>query len=68
MNSKNVIKGRGAQQNKTNKFSEFIYEMREDFLEFCRIDGEEADKNKTQYLPIFPKTIINKVTSIDVGM
>lgn len=42
--------------------------MREDFLEFCRIDGEEADKNKTQYLPISPKTIINKVTSFDVGM
>nr|WP_143312482.1 PA0069 family radical SAM protein [Cellulophaga tyrosinoxydans] len=68
MNSEEFIKGRGAQQNKTNKFSEFSYEMRDDFLEFCRLEGEEADKNKTQYLPIFPKTIVNKVTSIDVGM
>ncbi len=42
--------------------------MREDFLEFCRIEGEDADQNKTQYIPIFPKTIVNKVTSPDVGM
>lgn len=39
-----------------------------DFLEFCRIEGEEADNNKTQYIPIFPKTIVNKITSPDVGM
>lgn len=42
--------------------------MRDDFLEFCRIEGEDADSNKTQYIPITPKTIINKVTSPDVGM
>ena len=42
--------------------------MRDDFLEFCRIEGEDADPNKTQYIPISPKTIINKVTSPDVGM
>ena len=42
--------------------------MREDFLELCRIEGEEADNNKTQYIPVFPKTIVNKVTSPDVGM
>ena len=68
MLSKNYIKGRGAQHNNTNKFSEFKYETRDDFLEFCRIEGEEADSNKTQYLPIFPKTIVNKVTSPDIGM
>ncbi|PCJ97743.1 MAG: radical SAM protein [Flavobacteriaceae bacterium] len=45
-----------------------VYETRDDFLEFCRLEGEEADNNKTQYLPIFPKTIVNKVTSPDVGM
>ncbi len=66
--SKNYIRGRGAQQNKTNKFSEFIYETRNDFLEFCRIEGEQGNKNKTQYIPIFPKTIVNKVTSPDIGM
>jgi DNA repair photolyase len=62
------IKGRGAQQNTPNKFLEHIYETSAEFLEFCRIEGEEADKNKTQYIPIFPKTIVNKVTSPDVGM
>ncbi|WP_298474733.1 PA0069 family radical SAM protein [uncultured Maribacter sp.] len=68
MISKPYLKGRGAQENKTNKFSEYIYETRNDFLEFCRKEGELADKNKTQYVPIFPKTIVNKVISPDVGM
>lgn len=68
MNTNKFIKGRGAQENLTNKFSEFRYETRDDFLEFCRLEGEDADKNKTQYLPIFPKTIINKVASPDIGM
>ena len=68
MSTENYLKGRGAQQNTTNKFSEFSYETRDDFLEFCRIEGEDSDNNKTQYIPIFPKTIVNKVTSPDVGM
>lgn len=68
MNYSNSIKGRGAQKNTPNKFLQHINETREDFLEFCRIDGESADNNKTQYVPIFPKTIVNKVTSQDVGM
>lgn len=68
MNQEDFIKGRGAQQNVHNRFFEHIYETRDDFLEFCRLEGEDADKNKTQYLPIFPKTIVNKVTSPDVGM
>ncbi len=42
--------------------------MRDDFLEYCWKEGELAEKNKTEYLPIFPKTIVNKVTSPDVGM
>ncbi|MDT0606079.1 PA0069 family radical SAM protein [Croceitalea rosinachiae] len=68
MNQKEFLKGRGAQQNVHNRFERHVYEMRDDFLEFCRIEGEEADNNKTQYIPIFPKTIVNKVTSPDVGM
>ena len=62
------IKGRGAQQNTSNRFSQFSNELREDFLEFCRLEGETSDHNRTQYLPIFPKTIVNKVDSPDVGM
>ncbi|EDP70963.1 hypothetical protein FBALC1_00727 [Flavobacteriales bacterium ALC-1] len=68
MSSKSIIKGRGAQQNVHNRFFELSYEMRDDFLEFCRKEGEVADKNKTQYLNVFPKTIVNKVMSPDVGM
>ncbi|WP_339652975.1 PA0069 family radical SAM protein [uncultured Maribacter sp.] len=68
MNANTFLKGRGAQQNTNNKFSEYSYETRDDFLEFCHLEGESADANKTQYLPIFPKTIVNKVTSPDVGM
>lgn len=68
LNSKNFIKGRGAQQNTHNKFLKHVYEKREDFLEFCRLEGELADHNKTEYIPIFSKTVVNKVTSPDVGM
>lgn len=68
MNLGDYIKGRGAQRNTDNRFSEFSSELRDDFLEFCRIEGEEADRNKTQYLPIFPKTIVNRVDSPDVRM
>jgi DNA repair photolyase len=68
MNPNPIIKGRGAQRNTPNRFFELSHEMREDFLEYCAIEGEEADKNKTQYLEVFPKTIVNKVSSPDVGM
>ncbi|GMN07677.1 PA0069 family radical SAM protein [Croceitalea sp. MTPC5] len=68
MNPEKFLKGRGAQKNVHNRFDRHVYEIRDDFLEFCRIEGETCDNNKTQYIPIFPKTIVNKVTSPDVGM
>lgn len=68
MKEESIIKGRGAQMNVRNKFLEHSHEMRDDFLEYCRLEGEEADKNKTSYIEVFPKTIVNKVTSPDVGM
>ncbi|RED48858.1 PA0069 family radical SAM protein [Seonamhaeicola aphaedonensis] len=68
MNPKSVIKGRGAQLNVPNRFFEFSHETRDDFLEFCYKEGEKADKNKTRYLEVFPKTIVNKVDSPDTGM
>lgn len=63
-----TIKGRGAQLNTPNRFFELSHETRDDFLEYCAKEGEEADKNRTQYLEVFPKTIVNKVDSPDVGM
>jgi DNA repair photolyase len=68
MNPNPTIKGRGAQLNTPNRFFELSHEMREDFLEYCSKEGEEVDKNKTLYLEVFPKTIVNKVDSSDVGM
>lgn len=68
MKDKAIIKGRGAQRNVHNRFFELSHEQRNDFLEYCQKEGEIADKNKTLYLPVFPKTIVNKVTSPDVGM
>ncbi len=68
MNPKSAIKGRGAKRNVHNRFFELSHEMRDDFLEFCRKEGEESDKNKTQYLEVFPKTIVNKVESPDIGL
>lgn len=65
---KKYIKGRGAQENTPNSFLKHLHETRDDFLEFCRMEGEEAESNRTQYIPIFPKTIVNKVTSPDIGM
>ncbi|WP_298900993.1 PA0069 family radical SAM protein [uncultured Psychroserpens sp.] len=68
MFKKSIIKGRGAQHNVPNRFFELSHEQRDDFLEYCAKEGEQADKNKTLYLPVFPKTIVNKVKSPDVGM
>lgn len=68
MSKKSITKGRGAQKNVHNRFFELSHEMRNDFLEYCAKEGEAVDKNKTLYLPVFPKTIVNKVTSPDVGM
>ena len=68
MNSKSVINGRGAQLNVKNRFFELTHETRNDFLEYCEKEGESSDNNKTNYINVYPKTIVNKVTSPDVGM
>lgn len=62
------IKGRGAQKNVHNRFLEGQHTTDPEYLEYCHKEGEEADKNKTRYLEVFPKTIVNKVNSPDVGM
>ena len=67
-NSENNIKGRGAQKRVHNRFFELSHELRDDFLNYCEAEGEEADANKTKYIDVFPKTFVNKVNSPDVGM
>lgn len=62
------IKGRGAQKNVPNRFLENRYETDPEFLEFCEKEGEKPSNDKTSFLEIFPKTIVNKVASPDLGM
>ncbi|MFT6828907.1 MAG: DNA repair photolyase [Roseivirga sp.] len=59
-----MIKGRGAQKQVKNRFlaHEYVQEYLEGIDEF---DGENPN---TKYIEIFPKTIVNKVDSPDVGM
>ncbi len=68
MLKQDYLKGRGAQANVPNRFFELSHELREDFLNYCALEGEIVDNNQTQYLSVFPKTIVNTVTSPDVGM
>ena len=68
MKPEKYIKGRGAQEKVHNKFFENQHETRDDFLNYCIAQGEEITKYKTMYIETFPKTIVNKVTSPDVGM
>jgi DNA repair photolyase len=62
------IKGRGAQVNTHNRFLQHEHIIRDDFLNYCIAENENADTNKTTYLEIFPKTIINKVNSPDIPL
>jgi DNA repair photolyase len=57
-------KGRGAQFNTKNKFIK--HESTKEYVE--AIDDWVETDIKTQYIEIFPKTIVNKVDSPDVGM
>lgn len=66
MNESKIIKGRGAQHQVVNKFSLLSHELRDDFLNFCEQEGEEA--TDTSFIETFPKTIVNKVKSPDVGL
>lgn len=64
----NFLKGRGAQKNIHNRFFENSHEVLDEYLNFCDAEGEEADKNNTNYIEVYPKTFVNKVESPDVGM
>ena len=68
MYSEDYIKGRGAQVNTHNRFHEHSHETRDDFLNYCAKEEEEPSSSKTSFMETFPKTIVNKVASPDVGM
>ncbi|SEB35563.1 DNA repair photolyase [Tenacibaculum sp. MAR_2009_124] len=61
------IKGRGAQTNTQNKFLKNEHNLLDEFLNYCEIQNEKVEQSSTSYLEVFPKTILNKVTSPDIG-
>ena len=62
--NEDYIKGRGAQVNPNNKFNSLQF-VREHFE---GIDEEENPNPTTKFIEVFPKTIVNKVDSPDVGL
>ena len=65
---RDFLKGRGAQLNVQNRFFEHSHETRDDFLNYCEAEGDDWEDNRTSTIDTFPKTIVNKVDSPDVGM
>ena len=61
-------KGRGAQANHHNPFERLSHSQRADFLEYCRKTQEDPEAVKTEFIPVFPKTIVNRVKSPDLPM
>lgn len=68
MKENGLIRGRGAQNRVDNKFSKYSNELRDDFLNFCAAEGEEARPVHTTFIDTFPKSIVSKVSSPDVGL
>ena len=63
------IKGRGAQINPANKFLKHSCEKDVEHLYSEEEKQEELSRNpNTKYIDVYPKTILNKVTSPDLGM
>ncbi len=62
------IRGRGAQKKVHSRFLKHEHQVLDEYLNFCEIEGELADKNKTKYIDVHPKTFVNKVDSPDVGI
>lgn len=63
-NTNDYKKGRGAQINTRNRFMK--NEVTREHVE--GIDEWEESDPQTQYIEVFPKSIVNKVDSPDVGM
>ncbi len=63
------VKGRGSQLNPANKFLKHHWEKYLEDLPTEEEREEELLKNpKTKYIDVFPKTILNKVDSPDIGL
>ena len=58
------LKGRGAQKHVANSFQELKYEK----AQLEAIDDWTIESPKTKTITVYPKSIVNPVTSPDVGM
>ncbi|MDO5655526.1 MAG: PA0069 family radical SAM protein [Flavobacteriaceae bacterium] len=56
-----TTQGQGAQHNPDQRFSKYTYERNE------YMDEIEEEKAKTEFLEVFPKTIVNSVNSPDLS-
>lgn len=61
-------KGRGAQKQVHNRFESNSYETLDEFLNYCAAEGDHTDDNRTQFVEVHPKSIVNKVDSPDLRM
>ncbi len=61
------MNGRGATYNPKNKFAQAELEKDNAFLEYCRFEDEDLTI-KSEFLNIYPKSIINKVPSPDIPL
>lgn len=60
-------KGRGAQGPAHNRFEALRHEALPEYLGYRLAEGESTAV-RTQYLKVYPKSIVNRVESPDVGM
>ena len=68
LGERDLVKGRGAQVNVANRFDAHSHEFRDDFLNYCAVEGEEPQDLKTVFIDTYPKSIVNKVDSPDLRM
>lgn len=62
-------KGRGAQAEVANRFEERVYVTDPDHIEhLIRSDEDPSQAQATSFIKVYPKSILNKVTSPDVGL
>lgn len=60
--------GRGAQINTHNRFENQRYEVDHEFLEHLHSQDQDVSlEKKTRIIKVHPKSIVNKVTSPDIG-
>jgi DNA repair photolyase len=62
------MRGRGAQLRVSNRFEERNYEVDEEFLQHLVNEQEDVSHSQaTDYTKVYPKSILNPVTSPDIG-